>query len=357
MSDAQHDELKKKTVAQIVKPYRFDGVVTHHGLKRPKKRYMIWKDGFVYLFEKQAQKETVKDIFEITKETTLFIETDSKEKHDIIKLRTSLSELALLCDDSTQSALLNAFHVYRAEIDEQQKNLAKESEPPKEPVALSSEEVNEKLEQHQGKWSGKEITDFFKQIGKPTLEKYLYTILIRMISEWSNDDFIQFAYKDFCEEDLEDMAAFLAGKEGCSEQTTFVFGRDVVGAHRIADIYIQIYKKYDLVWSELARCLLSALACWGLTSKDQFFGLVVLDIFKEFDVAETTTFLQFYASYEEEINEPSWSSLPTHVVELLKKVVEGWDEDKIKEMLKMIEATWQWKSDDVERLKDVLNQH
>ncbi|KAL7718648.1 PH domain-containing protein [Entamoeba marina] len=350
MNEEQCKEMKKTTIAELQQPIQFEGYVIQYTLKKQKKRYLIWKGNMMYIFNKYHLKEMAKDIFKIPFGCAFSIETVVKDKCDVIKFKTNPNELILILDESS-CILHTTFQKYTTDIRYLQH---KEDECESKEQTLTSEEINELLEQHQGKWSNKEITDFFREIGKETLEKYKYTLLIRMISDWTNEEFIDCVYKDFCEEDLDDMSAFLGGKDDPTSEVIFVFGRDIVGAHRITDIYLKIYQKFNLVWSELARCLLSALACWELTSKDMFFCLILLDMFKTFDVAEIVTFLQFYATYEEEINEVVWSTLPDHIIDLFKKIVEGWDNKRILEMCEMIQAMWQWNSDEITSLKKVL---
>ena len=75
------------------------------------------------------------------------------------------------------------------------------------------------------------------------------------------------------------------------------------------------------MWSELARCLLTALACWKLTVKDPFFTVLLCEVFKSFDLSEIVTFIHFYSDYEKDIGCQGWNTLPDYVQQFMKTFV------------------------------------
>ncbi|ELP90269.1 hypothetical protein EIN_503150, partial [Entamoeba invadens IP1] len=294
-----------KLFSQVVRPYTLESSVLIYENKKWKKRYLLWKGMTLYLFDKKGTKEPSKEVYELGKDATMTIEADGKEKKNVIHFK-GISDFLILADE-TLPAIEAAFKTYKSEIEAEKRRAEAEAARAKEPVVLSLEELNEKLNAHVGKWTGADYKVFLKDIGKVTSDKYLYKILKRVVQDWSNQDFIDFFYKEFCEEDLEDTGSFLAGKDKDDEEVTFVFGKDVKGAMRITDIFKTIYKNYNLVWSEIARCLLASLASWELTSRDEVFQVIVFEMTKEFDVAEIVTFLHFYADFEEDSFVVTWS--------------------------------------------------
>ncbi|BFU24722.1 hypothetical protein EHI8A_108230 [Entamoeba histolytica HM-1:IMSS-B] len=351
MSEARLEELRMKTISQINRPYYMEGNVTLFD-KKWKKRYLIWKGMVLYFYDKKGSKDITKEVYELSKDTTWNIEFDNKEKKNIIKLKGK-SEVIILVDE-TITLLENGYNQFKQDIETERKRIEIEQSKMKEPILLNWEEVEKRINIKQGKWNSKEVQTLLKELGQITTEKYLYDILCKILNGWNEQEFIDFFYKEYCEEDLEDMGSFLAGSNKDNTTIQFVFGNDEKGAHFIANIYKKIYKQYELVWSEIARCLLVSLASWKLTSKDKMFQIITLDLFNLFETAEIVTFLHFYADYEEELNICLWCSLPEHIQFYLKEITNGWKKDQINSLISMITLMWSWKSDDIEHLKHIL---
>mgnify|MGYP004559747213 CR=1 FL=1 len=187
---------------------------------------------------------------------------------------------------------------------------------PKE-VSLTREQLEAKLTEHTAAWEPQEAVEFLRRLDKATLEALLPVAVSRMAARWPEDVFIDAFYRDFCGEDLEDFGAVLAGEGG------FVFGRTEEGARKVARLYQTIVAKYDLVWSELARGLLAALASWQVRGDEPFFAALAGDVLARFDAAEAATFLRFWQEYERDCGTVDWSTLPAPVRTLLKRLGRG----------------------------------
>ena len=233
-------------------------------------------------------------------------------------------------------------------INAQAKALAKpqqarpaEAAPAPEPVAFSAppppvvqpqttylpwEQVKQRIDAENGNWDINKIKDFLVTLGKPTCDQYLYTIMHLVLENWKDEEIASFLWQDFCDGALEDLESVFAGQQGDptvavdaegnhlqENDTVFVLGRDEKGAQRLANVYHWVMTKEEFNWSEVTRCVLSAIANWRLKTDEVFFRVFVVQIIKDWSASEIAAFVNYVASYAKKNELESWEGLPQHV--------------------------------------------
>ena len=347
-------------ISQIPEPYELEGTITIFS-KHWKKRHLIFKNNKAYCFDKKNSKKPAKEYLELTKDTIVLEETNEKEKKQIFKFKSNI-DLIVMKDDITNH-LREKVNKLKHDYEIKKKRLEEEKMKSREQhVILSWEVIQQKIStynsvhKHSTDYQAKSqaLKSVFKEIGKESFEKYLIQILKETISTWKEEEVIEFFYKDVCEEDLEELGNYLGNRNKETNEIEFVFGNDEHGGHFIANVYKSIYKKYNLVWSELSRCLLVCIALWEMRSNSVLFETITLDLFEDFSMAQIVTFLHFYSDYEHEINVFHWCDLPEHIVTYLKKITWKYTKDQITSFISMITTMWNWETDRINKLKEHL---
>ena len=348
-------------ISQIQQPYDLEGTITIFS-KHWKKRYVIFKNNKLYCFDKKNSKKPMKETIDITKDTVIIEEMNEKEKKEIFKFKTNHHELIVLKDDIV-SQLQQRVIMLKTEHENQMKKLEEEKLKTKQQhTAMTWEAIQEKISNYTTTMKYSDdfelktttLKSLFKEMGKDTFYRYMIQILQLTVDNFTATEFVDFFYKEFCEEDLEELGNFLGKKNEEKNEIEFVFGNDEKGAHKIAEIYHLIYTKYHLVWSELARCLLVSIALWGIKSDTEMFQIITLDMFQHFSMAEIVTFLHFYSDYENETETKKWYDIPDHIVVYMKKVTNGYSKEQLAAFISMITTMWNWDSENINRLMDAL---
>jgi len=243
---------------------------------------------------------------------------------------------------------------------------AAEQEPTNGP--LPWDQVLKRIDAEEDHWDPAKIKEFMVELGKVTCDQYLYSIMQKVLAKWTDENIAQFWWDDFCDGELEDLETVVAGLQGDStvavgtdgtnlpaNETVFVLGRDEKGAQRLAKIYQWVVKREDFNWSEVTRCVLSAIGNWGLKTSEPFFEVFVNEIVKTWSASEIAAFVSYIATYAKKNEDEQWENWPPHVVKFFKDMTREWDDEKKKSFLNIVTVMWDWPKESIQKLSNVLN--
>ncbi|KAL7713970.1 Pleckstrin [Entamoeba marina] len=394
MSDHPNfSKLKKIQVGQL-KPSVKEGYLHKKGadFHTWKKRWFIMKDQYIWYFAKNTGSAQPKGVIELDQNSSATLVLDQKKPTIMVKSVYRTQEMN--SDDSVEEAKswVDAINshvktlgkpstatVTPAAAPPQPNQTTQAAPAPTETPAgpLPWKQVQERISSEEGQWDSTKIKDFMVTLGKVTCDQYLYSIMQKVLSSWEDADIAAFWWEDFCDGDLEDLETVVAGVQGDStvavnasgeplqaNETVFVLGRDEKGAIRLANIYHWVTKREEFNWSEVTRCILSAIANWGLHTDEVFFEVFVNEIVKSWSASEIAAFVSYVAT---------WENWPPHVVTFFKKFVKEFiyfytmilidlDYQRIgmlkrkKSFINIVTVMWDWSKESIQRLHNVLHE-
>lgn len=389
MSDHPNFSKLKKTQVGQLKPSVKEGYLVKKGadFHTWKKRWFVMKDQYIWYFPKNTGSAQPKGIIELDGNSSALLVLDQKKPTIVIK---SVHRTQEINADSVEDAkswvdAINA-HVKTLNPQHQQQIPQQIPQQPVQQVSqqipqqnqhtetnemistpLAWNEVLQRIQAEEGNWDSSKIKEFMVTLGKITCDQYLYSIMQMVLEQWKDEEIAAFWWEDFCDGDLEDLETVVAGLQGDStvavgpdgnhlgqNETVFVLGRNENGAKRLANIYQWIVKREEFNWSEVTRCVLSAISNWGLKTDEIFFEVFVNEIVKQWSASEIAAFVSYIATYAKKNEAVSWENWPDHVVRFFKKMSSDWDAEKKKSFLNIVTVMWDWPKESIQTLSEVL---
>ena len=381
-------KLKKTQVGQL-KPSVKEGYLVKKGadFHTWKKRWFVMKDQYIWYFPKNTGSAQPKGVIELDGNSSAQLVLDQKKPTIVINSVHRVQEINADTVEEAKSWVdaINDHVKTLGQANAQQpvQNVTV-SEPivpqivntaPAQPApeasntALPWSEVCAKINAEQGKWDATKIKDFMVTLGKVTCDQYLYSIMKLVLSNWQDADIAAFWWEDFCDGDLEDLETVVAGLQGDStvavnndgqplgpNETVFVLGRDETGARRLASIYKWVANKEEFNWSEVTRCILSAISNWQLKTSEPFFEVFVNEIVKTWSASEIAAFISYVSTYAKKNEDQAWENWPPHVVHFFKQLSQDWDSEKKKSFINIVTVMWDWPKESIQRLNSVLRE-
>ncbi|ELP84478.1 pleckstrin, putative [Entamoeba invadens IP1] len=401
MSDHPNFAKLKKTQVGQLKPCVKEGYLVKKGadFHTWKKRWFVMKEQYIWYFPKNTGSAQPKGIIELDGNSSATLVLDQKKPTIVIK---SVHRTQEINSDTVEDAkswvdAINA-HVKTLGSNTQQQSVTPAQVPPSPPsnaqqttqqsqttpitttqgnapssndplaTPLPWQQVQQRIQAEEGKWDPAKIKEFMVTLGKVTCDQYLYSIMQAVLSTWQDDVIAAFWWDDFCDGDLEDLETVVAGMQGDStvavgtdgknlgpNETVFVLGRDENGAKRLASIYQWVVKREEFNWSEVTRCVLSAVGNWGLKTYEPFLEVFVNQIIKNWSASEIAAFVSYIASYARKNEDQAWETWPPHVITFFKKMSSEWDAEKKKSFLNIVTVMWDWPKESIQRLNSVLH--
>jgi hypothetical protein len=204
-------------------------------------------------------------------------------------------------------------------------------------------------------------------IGKPTCDEYLYSIMGLAMKDWSEEQIASYWWDDFCDGSLENLASVVAGAQGNPTisldqddvplkqgDTVFVFGRTVEGARKLARLYQIIHIKQEHTWSEITRGILSAIAAWQLKTSEPFFRAFIIALTANWSASELASLLSYLSSYATSIKESKWETWEPSTEKLFREITSSWDYAKKSTFLNIVETMWDWSREGVQKMKETI---
>nr|BAN39037.1 pleckstrin homology (PH) domain containing protein [Entamoeba histolytica] len=387
MSDHPNFAKLKKTQVGQLKPSVKEGYLVKKGadFHTWKKRWFVMKDQYIWYFPKNTGSAQPKGVIELDGNSSAVLVLDQKKPTIVIK---SVHRTQEINADTVEDA-----KSWVDAINNHVKTLGPQTTPQSSsqpqtqvqqpvntaPVQMSTEtestsvplpwaQVQQRIQAEEGHWDPAKIKEFMVTLGKVTCDQYLYAIMNMVLSNWQDDAIAAFWWDDFCDGDLEDLETVVAGLQGDStvaigsdgknlppNETVFVLGRDENGAKRLANIYQWVVKREEFNWSEVTRCVLSAIGNWGLKTSEPFFEVFVNEIVKNWSASEIAAFVSYIATYAKKNEDVAWENWPPHVVTFFKKMSADWDAEKKKSFLNIVTVMWDWPKESIQRLNNVLH--
>ncbi|ELP94593.1 hypothetical protein EIN_497530 [Entamoeba invadens IP1] len=365
MEGGDLETLKTKPLSQIKRPFLMDGSVTVMFKKRWKKRYLVWKNSYIIFFDKNSQNEKPKDVIELKGTTTMNVEYDAKEKKNVVKFKSDPDEFWVLADETVPflemgfQAFKNGLEVKekeRIKIEEEEK-IKIEAIKQKEEEVSKVEEVKKKMNDFLStckKMDKYQLEKLLKLLGKNNSEYYFYTIMEEATKQWDDADFIKFGYQQMCDEDLDDFASFIGGKEIFDDQIHLLLGTDDEGIIHAADLILRIAKEFKVEWSELVKGVFVAFTCWGFNSSDKRLRVFLSILTAPFTPDEVFAFLSFYKDYEVDCGLSDWGELSEDIQSIFLVVSKNWTKEETEHFCEMAQKCWGWQNDVICRMKTLL---
>ena len=387
MSDHPNFSKLKKTQVGQLKPSVKEGYLVKKGadFHTWKKRWFVMKDQYIWYFPKNTGSAQPKGVIELDVNSSAQLVLDQKKPTIVIK---SVHRTQEINSDTVEDAKswVDAINNHVKTLGPQQVQqttlqptvqqtqvapvaITQPNENDNASAPLAWNEVQQRINAEENNWQPSKIKEFMVTLGKVTCDQYLYSIMKMVLSNWPDDKIAEFWWDDFCDGDLEDLETVVAGLQGDStvaigsdgknlpaNETVFVLGRDENGAKRLANIYQWIVKKEEFNWSEVTRCVLSAISNWGLKTDEIFFEVFVNEIVKNWSASEIAAFVSYIATYAKKNETTAWENWPEHVVRFFKKMSAEWDAEKKKSFLNIVTVMWDWPKESIQRLNSVLNE-
>ena len=367
MSDHPNFSKLKKTQVGQLKPSVKEGYLVKKGadFHTWKKRWFVMKDQYIWYFPKNTGSAQPKGVIELDVNSSAQLVLDQKKPTIVIK---SVHRTQEINSDTVEDAKswVDAINNHVKTLGPQQVQqttlqptvqqtqvapvaITQSNENDNASAPLAWNEVQQRINAEENNWQPSKIKEFMVTLGKVTCDQYLYSIMKMVLSNWPDDKIAEFWWDDFCDGDLEDLETVVAGLQGDStvaigsdgknlpaNETVFVLGRDENGAKRLANIYQWIVKKEEFNWSEVTRCVLSAISHWGLKTDEIFFEVFVNEIVKNWSASEIAAFVSYIATYAKKNETTAWENWPEHVVRFFKKMSAEWDAEKKKSFLNIV---------------------
>ena len=364
MNEQHQMALMNQKLGKLSKPFHIEENVQIQIEDKWHKRYVIWKNDVLYFYKNSKNyNDTPLHVIWLTEDTRLSVDVSAKEKKTVVKFMFAEGGEVKLMAGKASKEFEKAFDKCKKEIREklaQQKSVgdifkmseAKPVQNTQNKYLIPWNLLENKIRQR-GKMNGKELTEFMQEIGEKSGIEHFYDIMKVATETWSDDEYIEFGYKQFCESDIYAFINMMAGQNK-NGQTIYAFGDDVESVNKMMCIFLKLSDCEQWDFIEYVKYMLVCISVWNVKSDSETFRFIISYLLSTYGAVEVATIMKFIGDYESDIGMVEWKSFPDHFKLLLKDMNMRWENNQKNEFADILERCWGWNTNEIAQLRECL---